>query len=193
MRGGWDAWGMGLAASVGVSEPPIRAPCTRTTWPMAPINAQISQWLRAPAAANPAPNPLQVATREARAKPALDGIADRIQKVLERVCREVAATAALYQESIRDPSELADTTGVELGGCARAGAPRPMVVIKAEKLERAKSYARAMQEVQLLGNFVRLADYLFTEGVIERALTGGEELVAALAAHRTQVRACCSS
>jgi hypothetical protein len=36
-------------------------------------------------------------------------------QVLERVCREVQAQAALYQESVRDEAELADTTGVELG------------------------------------------------------------------------------
>jgi hypothetical protein len=35
------------------------------------------------------------------------------------VCRDVAAQAALYQESVRDAAELADTTGVEAGqvGC----------------------------------------------------------------------------
>jgi hypothetical protein len=36
-------------------------------------------------------------------------------KVLERVTKEVQAQAALYQESVRDAAELADTTGVELG------------------------------------------------------------------------------
>jgi hypothetical protein len=54
---------------------------------------------------------VQVTTREQKAKPSLEAIATRMQVVLERVCAEVAATAALYQESIRDPSELADTTG----------------------------------------------------------------------------------
>jgi hypothetical protein len=51
------------------------------------------------------------------------------------------------------------------------------------------AWAHAMlQEVQLLGNFIRLADYLLTEGIIERALAGGEDLVAALAAPKLQVR-----
>lgn len=41
-------------------------------------------------------------------------------QVLERVCRDVQQQAALYQESVRDESELGDTTGVELGqvGCS---------------------------------------------------------------------------
>ncbi len=37
-----------------------------------------------------------------------------LHQVLERVCKEVAKQAALYQESIRDAAELQDTTGVEL-------------------------------------------------------------------------------
>eukprot|EP00879_Flechtneria_rotunda_P031618 GHRR01034556.1.p1 GENE.GHRR01034556.1~~GHRR01034556.1.p1 ORF type:complete len:266 (+),score=71.90 GHRR01034556.1:18-815(+) len=75
---------------------------------------------------------LQVQTREQKAKPALDSIVDKIQKVLERLCREVQAQAVLYQDSIRNASELEDITGVELfqGG---GGRPRPMVVIKQVK------------------------------------------------------------
>ena len=34
--------------------------------------------------------------------------------MLERVCKEVNRQAKLYQESVRDQSELDDTTGVEL-------------------------------------------------------------------------------
>jgi hypothetical protein len=36
------------------------------------------------------------------------------KKVLERLARDAAQRAALYQESVRDAAELADTTGVEL-------------------------------------------------------------------------------
>lgn len=35
-----------------------------------------------------------------------------------------------------------------------------------EKLERAANYARIMEELQQLGQFVRLTDYLFVEGVM---------------------------
>ena len=42
--------------------------------------------------------------------------------------------AALYQESIRDASELEDTTGVELFQGRSGGKARPMVAIKAEKV-----------------------------------------------------------
>lgn len=35
-----------------------------------------------------------------------------------------------------------------------------------EKLDRAANYARIMEELRQLGQFVRLADYLFVEGVM---------------------------
>jgi dynein heavy chain len=123
---------------------------------------------------------LQAATREQKAKPALDGAVDKIQKVgllctavtstvpvmsgshraaigsaqqctqheqslhpmhtgcalsmlvqvLEKLCKDVQTQAVLYQESVRDASELEDTTGVELYPAASGSKARPMVVIK---------------------------------------------------------------
>jgi hypothetical protein len=51
-------------------------------------------------------------------------------QALEKLCRDVQAQAVLYQESIRDASELEDTTGVELLQGRTGGHARPMVVIK---------------------------------------------------------------
>eukprot|EP00878_Enallax_costatus_P031474 GHUV01034420.1.p1 GENE.GHUV01034420.1~~GHUV01034420.1.p1 ORF type:complete len:647 (+),score=200.09 GHUV01034420.1:874-2814(+) len=129
---------------------------------------------------------LQVATREQKAKPALDSIVDKIQKALERLCKEVQAQAVLYQESIRDASELQDTTGVELFQSGAGGRARPMVTIKQEKLDRAANYARIMEELSQLGAFVRLADYLFVEGVMACAVQAVEDLLTLLTAHKQQ-------
>ncbi len=41
-------------------------------------------------------------TREQKARPALEGIVDEVQKILEQVCMEVNKQAKLYQESVRD-------------------------------------------------------------------------------------------
>ena len=68
------------------------------------------------------------------------------------------------QESVRDQSELDDTTGVELVQGRSAGCMRPMIKVKEEKMERAANYARVMREQTMLGNFIRLADYMFVEG-----------------------------
>lgn len=53
-----------------------------------------------------------------------------VLQALERLCKDVQAQAVLYQESIRDASELEDTTGVELFQGGAGGRARPMVVIK---------------------------------------------------------------
>lgn len=108
-------------------------------------------------------------------------------QVLERVCKEVQKQAALYQESIRDAAELQDTTGVELFQGRTSGKARAMVVIKKEKLDRATNYARIMEELTMLGSFVRLADYLFVEGVMSRAVTAVEDLLNLLTQQKQQV------
>ncbi|KAG2451278.1 hypothetical protein HYH02_003884 [Chlamydomonas schloesseri] len=128
---------------------------------------------------------LQVSTREHKAKPALEAIVEKVQKVLERVCREVQKQARLYQQSVRDQTELQDTTGVELLQGRNAGCARPMITIKREKIERAQNFARVMREVTMLGAFIRLADYLFVEGVISRAVTTVEEVLDLLAAPKS--------
>ena len=56
----------------------------------------------------------QMQLREHKARPMLESIVDKLQKVLEKVCKEVQKQARLYQESVRDQTELEDTTGVEL-------------------------------------------------------------------------------
>ena len=56
------------------------------------------------------------------------------------------------------------------------------------QLERAANYARIMEELTLLGSFVRLADYLLVEGVMARAVAGVEELLALLTNQKQQVR-----
>lgn len=47
------------------------------------------------------PHP-QTVTREQKARPALESIAEKMMHVLEQVCRDVQIQAQLYQESVRD-------------------------------------------------------------------------------------------
>lgn len=56
-----------------------------------------------------------------------------------------------------------------------------------EKIERAANYARVMRELAQLGQFVRLADYLFVEAVMATAVVNVEELLGVLTAHKQQV------
>ncbi|KAK9828903.1 hypothetical protein WJX72_002692 [[Myrmecia] bisecta] len=127
---------------------------------------------------------LQVATREQKAKPALEAIVEKIQQVVEKVCKEAQKQARIYQESIRDVHELEDTTGVELYQGRDAGKARSMIAIKSEKLERARTYKRVMEEAAMLGTFIRLVDYMVVEGVMDRAIATVDELLATLEAPR---------
>jgi len=127
---------------------------------------------------------IQGATRDQKAKPALEAIAEAIQKVLERACKEVQRQAKLYQDSVRDEAELRDFTGVEL--FTGRGAHRPMVVIKKEKQDRAYNYGRVMRELTMLGAFIRLADYMYVEAVIQRATDCVDDTYALLNGWRAQ-------
>eukprot|EP00201_Polytomella_parva_P020499 CAMPEP_0175042260 /NCGR_PEP_ID=MMETSP0052_2-20121109/2450_1 /TAXON_ID=51329 ORGANISM="Polytomella parva, Strain SAG 63-3" /NCGR_SAMPLE_ID=MMETSP0052_2 /ASSEMBLY_ACC=CAM_ASM_000194 /LENGTH=3805 /DNA_ID=CAMNT_0016305023 /DNA_START=33 /DNA_END=11446 /DNA_ORIENTATION=+ len=128
---------------------------------------------------------LQAATREHKAKPALENIVDKVQKVLESVCKEVQRQARLYQESVRDKAELDDTTGVELLQGRSAGRARPMIVVRKEKIDRAANFVRVMKEVTMLGAFIRLADYLVVEGVISRVISTMDEMLSMLSGPKT--------
>eukprot|EP00898_Chlorokybus_atmophyticus_P003847 jgi/Chlat1/4463/Chrsp29S04567 len=127
---------------------------------------------------------LQQSHRTHKATPALEAAVERIQSGLERICREVSKQARLYKESIRDASELEDVTGVNLLQGQAADKTRSMVSIKHQKMERARTYRRVTEEAKMLGEFIRLADYMLVEGLVARAIGTAEELLALLESPR---------
>ena len=129
----------------------------------------------------------QTQQRTHKALPALESCCERGQAVLEKLCREVTAQAKLYQESIRDEAELEDKTGVQLVSGRPADKSRSMGAIKAEKIERARTYRRVNEEAKMLGDFIKLVDYMLVEGTVKRAVTTTEELLALLEAPRKKV------
>lgn len=58
--------------------------------------------------------------------------------------------------------------GVEQG--RPADKTQSMVKIKEEKIKRAKTYRRVAEEAKMLGDFIRLADYMLVEGVVARGI-----------------------
>lgn len=114
--------------------------------------------------------------RTHNAIPAIESHVEQAQQVLERVCRDVTRLARLYQESIRDESELQDTIGVHLQQGRQPDKSRSMQQVKKEKIDRARTYHRVEHEAAMLGDFVRLADYMMVEAVSQRAITMVEEL-----------------
>ncbi|CAG9462898.1 unnamed protein product [Pedinophyceae sp. YPF-701] len=130
---------------------------------------------------------LQVTQRETKAKTAVESVVDRVQGVLERLCKEVQKQAKLYQESIRDISELEDTTGVDL--YVKAGEKKKsMAAIRQEKVDRAATYRRVMEEAARLGDFIRLVDYMLVEAVVDQSVSAVDDVRALLESPRQQAQ-----
>ncbi|BDA47981.1 hypothetical protein COCOBI_11-2380 [Coccomyxa sp. Obi] len=127
---------------------------------------------------------LQTSNREQHAKPALDALLKTAEQEAENVCRLVGRRAREWAQSVRDLSELADDTGVEM----LVRQHRPMVMIKAEKRERARMFKQVMEDARLMGNFVRLVDIMVTEALASHVIASVQQLLAALEASNTVVR-----
>ena len=123
---------------------------------------------------------LQVNQRSLRATPALEATVEHIQHCVEKVCHEAVKLAKLYKESIRNESELEDFTGASLHPGRAAEKNRSMVSIKQEKIERVKTYRRVSEEADMLGDFIRLVDYMLVEGLVGQAIHTAEHLLEVL-------------
>ncbi|KAL3689708.1 hypothetical protein R1sor_016017 [Riccia sorocarpa] len=122
---------------------------------------------------------LQTEQRLTVVTPAMETIADKIQEILATICNEAKKQAKIYRESVRDEAELDDTIGVNLHQ-TRGSKVQSMVSIKQEKIERAKTYRRVVAEEKMLGNFIRMADYMFVEGLAHRAIAAAMDLLSVL-------------
>ena len=127
---------------------------------------------------------LQSHTRNHKAGPALEHTVERIQTCLEKLCKDVTKQARLYQESIRDQSELEDKTGIVLYQGREADKTKSMYSIKREQIERARTYKRVIEEAKMLGDFVRLIDYMLVEGLVSRTIGTVEDLLNVLESPR---------
>ncbi|CAM6082176.1 unnamed protein product [Calypogeia fissa] len=82
-------------------------------------------------------------------------------------------------ESVRVEAELDDIIGVNLHQ-SRGSKVQSMVSIKKEKIERARTYRRVVAEEKMLGNLIRLVDYMFVEGLTYRAITTAMDILSIL-------------
>ena len=57
-----------------------------------------------------------------------------------------------------------------VGSCRISGWITALPPLQEEKIARARAYARVMREEARLDSFVRLVDYMYTEGLISRAI-----------------------
>ena len=102
-----------------------------------------------------------------KAIPAIEGFIERIQRVLEKVAREVITQERQYRASVE--KEIGDRTGISLLP-GNVGKTKSMVAVKQEKIERARTYKRVVEEAKMLGAFIRLVDNMLVEAIVGSAI-----------------------
>ena len=112
-----------------------------------------------------------------KAIPAIEGFIERIQRVLEKVAREVITQERQYRASVE--KEIGDRTGISLLP-GNVGKTKSMVAVKQEKIERARTYKRVVEEAKMLGAFIRLVDNMLVEAVVGSAIGTVENLLGIL-------------
>ncbi|UPR05068.1 heavy chain of dynein [Chloropicon primus] len=112
-----------------------------------------------------------------KAIPAIEGFVERIQRVLEKVAREVITQERQYRASVE--KEIGDRTGISLlpGNVSKT---KSMVAVKQEKIERARTYKRVVEEAKMLGAFIRLVDNMLVEAIVGSAIGTVEHLLGIL-------------
>ena len=102
-----------------------------------------------------------------KAIPAIEGFVERIQRVLEKVAREVITQERQYRASVE--KEIGDRTGISLlpGNVSKT---KSMVAVKQEKIERARTYKRVVEEAKMLGAFIRVVDNMLVEAIVGSAI-----------------------
>ena len=58
---------------------------------------------------------------------------------------------------------------MDLWPCGTVSKTKSMVALKRERIERARTYKRIVEESQMLPSLVRLADYMITESLVSLA------------------------
>ena len=101
--------------------------------------------------------------RSQKAVPQLESLVDRMQRILERVAKDVVTQERHYRVSVE--KELGDRTGISLL-VGRAAKTKSMVAVKQEKIERARTYKRIAEEAKMLGTFIRLLDHMLVEALV---------------------------
>ena len=91
----------------------------------------------------------------------LQATEEKLQALLEKVCEDVTTRARVTDNF--DGGLGGEGGEDEQGGKARSGGgekSKSMFAMKQEELERRRNLKKAEEEADLLGDFIRLADYI---------------------------------
>eukprot|EP00741_Cyanophora_paradoxa_P024436 tig00022075_g23593.t1 len=117
-------------------------------------------------------NEQQVQQRNQASKK-FEQVVDKLQALLEKVCEDVNARARTSDDLLLGASGEADASGDGNPSTrqTRGEKSKSMVAVKQEQAARMKALKQAIAEAQMLGDFVRLADYMSVESLSLLTLT----------------------
>ena len=119
----------------------------------------------------------------------VEGWVERVEDVLEGVCKGVKDRARLYDHRIANEelsnsrfaqhlNLLSDSGGGAGGGSG--GKVKSMVKLKEEKRVRLQQLQHANREADMLGEFIRLVDYIEVETLVSKCIDNSAEFLSLL-------------
>jgi len=105
---------------------------------------------------------LQQSTRIEAAR-IFEATQEKLQAALEKVCEDVTTRAR-----VSDGSAMPGEGGDEMA--AQSGKSKSMFAMRQAHLERQRALKKAEEEAQMLGDFIRLADYILVENLVMLAI-----------------------
>lgn len=100
---------------------------------------------------------------------------EKMESLVEKVCREVKDRARFYSKALADDNSSFANHNAK---------SKSMVSIKKEKAERQRRLRHAQAEVDLLGSFVRVVDYMEVESLVEITQNSADEFLSVLQTRR---------
>jgi dynein heavy chain len=97
--------------------------------------------------------------QRAKATTEFEGTYQQVEALLEKVCEDVTTRANLSD----GPGDEGDQRKVKVRGGAKS---KSMFAMRQEHLDRQRALKKAEEEAQMLGDFVRLADYILVENLV---------------------------
>lgn len=120
--------------------------------------------------------------RRADATREFEGTYANVEALLEKVCEDVTTRANLSSDG--SPGE--DEEGkVKVRGGSKS---KSMFALRQEHLDRQRALKRAEEEAQMLGDFVRLADYILVENLVGLSIDAVRYFLDLLVTNKQQIK-----
>jgi len=116
------------------------------------------------------------AQMRAHAAKAFEQIVDKLQALIEKVCKDVTTRAKISDGG----SALVPTEGGPVKTAGKSAKTQSMAAAKKEAAERAAAVRQAQTEAQMLGDFIRLTDYMAVSSCYVLVVETAEDFLSGL-------------